>query len=553
MLVFRKKKHTFAVILQANDTSMRFITIIFALLIASNAAAQKDSSRVFSVEEPLVYVDAKDWWPYAFLDEAGEPDGYNIELVRLLLNELHIPYIIKLKPRQEVMEDMKTGRADLTIGLASGFYDSYSLFGNNVIVMLTQSVATPKSKTVEIKTFRDLGRSGTKVMVGENSFCHRLMTDYGWADQAIVINGIKQNLQQLSANEDGQIVSNTLLLKWLIKDLKLENIELTPVDMPHGTLKFMANNQKLLNRLDKTYAQLYATDELEPLERKWFYPEAEEEKIPEWVWTLAALAVVLLLCAIVYSIYCRIKDLRVTATDKKLNRRLALIIETCKVSIWTYDVASDTFAWLDEKGEVTHTYAPSEFANCYYMGDFSKLKDALDRLISQNIDARGHEEEKVKLELRATGEEDGDGSIHTFVVVVSVLNRDKNGKPTVIIGTRRDVTKAREMQKIEADRSLRYWSIFYSPAVAVIFFDKEGYMANASPKACELYEFDIDEMVRQRVHMNDFFNLVFTDLRDTNGFESAKNVGGRTIKYRMASVCNDKNELIGVFIFSKAL
>ena len=78
-------------------------------------------------------------------------------------------------------------------------------------------------------------------------------------------------------------------------------------------------------------------------------------------------------------------------------------------------------------------------------------------------------------------------------------------------------------------------------------------MANASPKACELYEFDIDQMVKQRVHLNDFFNLVFTDLRDTNGYESAKNVGGRTIKYRMASVCNDKNELIGVFIFSKAL
>lgn len=112
------------------------------------------------------------------------------------------------------MEDMKTGRADLTIGLASGFYDSYSLFGNNVIVMLTQSVATPKSKAVDIKTFRDLGRSGTKVMVGENSFCHRLMTDYGWADQAIVIKGLKHALQQMSTNEDGQMVSNTLLLKY---------------------------------------------------------------------------------------------------------------------------------------------------------------------------------------------------------------------------------------------------------------------------------------------------------------------------------------------------
>ena len=40
-----------------------------------------------------------DLWPYAFLNENGEPDGFNVELIRMLLGELKIPYVIKLKEK----------------------------------------------------------------------------------------------------------------------------------------------------------------------------------------------------------------------------------------------------------------------------------------------------------------------------------------------------------------------------------------------------------------------------------------------------------------------
>lgn len=76
-------------------------SVLLALLILSPlqllttpASAQTtDSTRVFTEEHPLIYEDAWDLWPYVFLNENGEPDGYNIDLLRMIFKQLNIPYI----------------------------------------------------------------------------------------------------------------------------------------------------------------------------------------------------------------------------------------------------------------------------------------------------------------------------------------------------------------------------------------------------------------------------------------------------------------------------
>ena len=77
---------------------MKYLPILFtfhfSLFTSSAASAQKpDSIRVFDDEHPLVYEDAWDLWPYVFLNENGEPDGYNIDLLKMIFKRLNIPYI----------------------------------------------------------------------------------------------------------------------------------------------------------------------------------------------------------------------------------------------------------------------------------------------------------------------------------------------------------------------------------------------------------------------------------------------------------------------------
>ena len=48
------------------------------------AFAQSDTTREFSVDHPLIYEDVWDLWPYSFLNDNGDPDGFNVDLIRLI-------------------------------------------------------------------------------------------------------------------------------------------------------------------------------------------------------------------------------------------------------------------------------------------------------------------------------------------------------------------------------------------------------------------------------------------------------------------------------------
>ena len=178
------------------------LTFCFSL---PSSAAKTDSVRVYTEEHPLVYVDNSHLWPYSFLNDKDEPEGFCVDLVRMLMEELNIPYVIKLEPEREVFNDMKEGRGDLTFGLAMGFNNDYGNFGSRAITLLTQSVVTPRSKPIEIKSFRDMNKPGLKVIVSNSSLCHHLMRDYGWGEHAVVTHDMDEAILQLSKKKEGQI------------------------------------------------------------------------------------------------------------------------------------------------------------------------------------------------------------------------------------------------------------------------------------------------------------------------------------------------------------
>ncbi len=479
-----------------------------------------------------MYEDVWDLWPYSFLNDNGEPDGYNIDLIRLMMNRLDIPYVIKLKSADETFRDLKEGKSDLTLGLAVGYHDEYGLYGKNAVTLFTQSVVTPKSKPVQIKTFRDLGKPGMQVIVNSNSMCYHLMLDYGWGDNAIPRKDIREVIQQVSAREEGQIVWNTLTLKWLMHRYLIDNLQLTPVNMPHGEYKFMSNDQDLLDMLDEDLTKLNVSEALKPLQDKWFYPEHLQKGTPLWVYYVTAAALLLLLIMLVYTISYRLQSYRLNKSNSARNRRLALILQTSQVHVWTYDILSNEFSWRNEKGQVAYTYSMEEFSQRYSPEDFQTLKTSLDELSGKRGGGSGAsiENKTIKLQLRAKDIESGDTGLRDYTIVLSVLSRDKYGKPLVIIGTKKDVTRERDKQRLDEDRTLRYWSMFYTSMVGILLFDKEGRLVNINPKACEIFGYKRDDILGKSFCIN---NLI--DMNDPR------------IEVRLLKVHDDGGQLLNTF------
>ena len=261
----------------------RFAFLLFTIYISvTSIFAQSDTPRTYTETSPLVYEDVWDLWPYSFLNDNGEPDGFNVDLIRLIMKELGIPYVIKMKSQPEAFRDLKEGRSDLMLGLQVGFHNEFGKYSQNAVTLFTQSIVTPVKNKNEIKRFRDL--SNHQVIVNDSSLVHHLMVEYGWGDNALPVEDMREAIQEVSAKEQGQIIWNTLSLKWLMRRYHTDNLELTPVNMQHGQYKFMSNNQALLNMLDEAYAKLYTNDMIQPLQDKWFYPKRGEQKVQNGMW-----------------------------------------------------------------------------------------------------------------------------------------------------------------------------------------------------------------------------------------------------------------------------
>ena len=526
-----------------NDMLRLLLFIPCFILLATSVCAQGDSLTRYTDGKPLVYEDAVNFYPFAYINKGGKPDGYNVALVRLLLDELKIPYTIELKPFREVLNDMKTGHCDLTLGLKAMPNSELGLYGRTSIALLTQSVATPKSQSVAIKTFHDL--SNNKVTVSEHSICLDMMQDYGWADNAIVSRDMVREMIVLNTKQEGQVVWNTAALKWIIREEHLDNVMITPVNMPHVDYTFMSKNQQLLDLLDKTYSRLYTDDKMEALESKWFYPDRVPLSSPQWHIILLIVGLVLLAVAATVLVWFALQYRRMQSKQALLEGKLTQIENIGHLRIWTYKVKSRKFYYYNELGHVIGTYSLDAFSHRYSREDFWKLREALERLASRHKDAHGREEQELTLELQAMDTDLNDNRLHTFMVDLSVLRRSRNGNPLEIVAIKKDVTEEHQLKTADNERVLRYWSMFYSTDSGILFFDNQGIIRNANSKACELLQLDIDTLVESHADLKTLFPNKLTMLRYANGYHSTIN----GVDYEMRTVKDSDGELLGIFVF----
>lgn len=515
--------------------------ILCCIPVAGFAASQDENIRPYTKEHPLIYEDVFDLWPYSFLNEKGEPDGYNVELIRMMLKELDIPYIIKMKPKQECFNDLRDGKSDLMFALAAGFNDGFGRYSSNTVTLFTQSVATPVNKPIQIRTFRDLAQH--QVTVWEGSICHHLMIDYGWEGNALPTKYMRDAIEKLSLKEDGQIVWNTLSLKWLVRKYNIENIQITPVDMPHGEYKFMSNNPRLLARLDSIYTELNSANQFAELQNKWFYPERNEKNIAPWVWYLVTAAGIIILFFLIYTIIYRTKEHQLNKLNNKNNERLAMILEASQVRMWTYDTETHLFTWHNEKGQAAYTYPIEDFAQRYHTGDFERLREAIDNLIN----SKGHvkEEETIDLCIKAKDKEDGDEQEHEFLISLSVLRRDKEGKPLIILGTKKDITQEHQQQLRDEEREMRYWAIFNTQLVGIMYFNSDGILININQKACNTYVCNREEMIAEQISYRDLFDID-TPIEEADGYYFTQVIDLDKIPEteRKFNICKRKGKLI---------
>ncbi|SHK83350.1 PAS domain S-box-containing protein [Xylanibacter ruminicola] len=469
------------------------------------AQQNEDSVIVYNDKRPLIYEDAWDLWPYVFLNENGEPDGYNIDLLKLIFKELNIPYEIRLRPTLEAQKDLKEHKSDLMLRMDADFARHNSSYGRTIVQLFTHSLVKPKGQTLNVNNVKDLAQY--PIIVHEGSFSHHKLVDNDWAKEIIPYDDMKEAIQNVSTENKGIILWNSMSLKWLMTKYQTENLEIIPIDFPYGEYKFFANDHRLLEKLDSVYSNLRANERLTAIQNKWFYPERHETGIPSWIWDLINFVAILAVGILVYYTFFKVRERKMTKKINKENERLLLLMKTSNVMFSTYNVTSQYFTVMDSSGHAERTYSLLEYSHRFDPNDFTVLTDGLRSIIDEK-------KSTITLQLK---EYDNDLiNSNNYTATLSVLRRDKRKRPSIIIISKTDTSQDRMRQALIKESMLRYQSIFNSAMVDMVYYDADGYIVDMNLKSISVIGCDIDEIKRRRISLRDVIGI---DNLDIDKFE----------------------------------
>ena len=224
---------------------------------------------------------------------------------------------------------------------------------------------------------------------------------------------------------------------------------------------------------------------------------------------LLAVLVIAIVVMIIYNriYYRREKDI-ITRTSQ-MNTQLALVLDSNKTQVWTFDPMKRIFVVLQE-GNTGKEYTPLDFAQFFNHDDFNDLRQFITTILNGE-----KEDGKMKVSSR---EEEGKPTL-TYEIHVSVLRRDREGTPSVLLGIQRDTTEDTIRQEESRRLSLRYHTVFDSSLVDMVFYNEDGILTDINNKALESFGVkDREALIKRKVKISDipsYRDIDFEHLENT--------------------------------------
>ena len=184
------------------------------------------------------------------------------------------------------------------------------------------------------------------------------------------------------------------------------------------------------------------------------------------------------------------REQEVSSRAKQLNTQLALVLNSNKTEVWTYDVTK-VFTLISSETVTRTVYAPIDFAQFFNHDDFEELRTRLTNVLIENS-------------LSETLLVKSHNGLKTYEINISVLKRDQKHHPMMLLGVQRDITESKRRGEKTHDLSLQYQTVFNSSLVDMIFYGPDGRLMDLNEKACETFMIaDRKSFLKKNVHIND--------------------------------------------------
>ena len=456
-----------------------YLPLLVGLLSVFNVlTAEAIFLREYTEDHPLVIVSDWEFPPYEFRNDKGEPDGYNVETLDLILTSLNIPHQFVMQEWYKCAELFENREADLIHGLAY-------LYTKRPFVMTQNMITYYNVRAVRLKstTPLDLNKLTEKdtIILKKNDYAAIKLLEREDSAFAIEYKSTREALMGIRSGKYQYYIWGEMPVSLKIRELGLDSLALDETNIPSGELRIIGYDKELIDAIDDAYARLEQSGELEKIRDKWFHPDrVHNDASPITLIILAGIVIVL----IIVFLLSRLIRSRVKAAVHKsldLNQMMAQALSMGKFSVVVYDIKNNILRnqygdMLPEKG-----LAPQEF--------LARMKpDQVKQLHQMNMMLVNGEKKQFDMHLSlnwGTAEEPRWNEYYG-----NAISESEGGHVKYIIYSIKDISQEIEEERTNKEVGSKYMKMFETNLVAMSFYDGDGVLIDVNDKMRKLCGFD---------------------------------------------------------------
>ncbi|MCR4603789.1 MAG: transporter substrate-binding domain-containing protein [Prevotella sp.] len=447
--------------------------MLLVILIAGMAMARADVPRRVII--------ASDWdfAPYEFINDKGQSDGFNVEVLHIILKSLGIEHEFVMKSRKQSIEMFLNHEADLIVDYRNRFHDEQ--FFHTRTPLSYYQIMLAHRKSMPSFTSLDMLRGQKSIVFnGSNDSISKTLLEDLLGNTSYRFCSAREALAGVANGEYNYFVWGNELLKWKIKEYNIEDITLDKLDINATEILVTGYNKELIDEIDSEFARMQQKGDIDRIREKWFYVDSYSGKASA---TAIIISLIIILAAILLTFVYLVTKRRMKRAILRNEDLEAMMHQALKMG--KFAVMSNNL----KQNRVTNLHGhlvPED--GCSYDEILKRVHpDDRNSIIHRNDTRKTKAGEATPFSLRwNNGTDDAQEWIN--VTGYSFLEYDEHERAESLIITARDITEDLAKERKDKEMASRYRRMFDSSLVAMSFYDKNGRLIDLNDKMRELLD-----------------------------------------------------------------
>ena len=454
---------------------IRSLILLFSLSVLLPVSAAEFYG--YTEDRPLTIVCDWDFRPFEYVDNSGNPSGYNVEVLDMVLERLEIPHRFVMVEWHEALHLFHTREADLIHALVYSFRGRPYLTTQKYVNYYTLA-AVHKASTPHVKHLKDIP-ADANVALREGDYGAMELEPLDTIPFNVHYLVPKDGLQGVNAGRYDFYIWGKEPMKQKIKELALDSLVIDDLDVPPGELRIIGYDRDIVDIIDDEYTRLEQEGKLQSVYDKWFRPERyHDDASPLSVIILVTLGAVLLIFLLLGALI-RLRVKAAVHRNNELKNIMERALHMGDYYVLEYDV---------ETGMVRNIYGnllppegitQNELTRRMWLEEQEDFREGMSKLAVGEVDEQSFRKHynRGTDEAPQWGEYDG----------TAILER-VNGVPRYIFHAFKDITREVEEQENNQELAALYKKVFDTNLSPMAFYGDDGHLIDFNQKMYELCE-----------------------------------------------------------------